>query len=107
MQAFAAVAALALPPFGSAFDQLADPVQRLDIVDERGPAEDSDLEWQWRAMARQAALALDTLDHGGFLAADIGARPPAKVNVNARQQSGLRQFRDLARQNFAARRILV
>src|SRR5690606_2010918 len=50
-----------------------DPVERLDIVDERRPAEDADLRDIGRPVARQAALALDRFDHRALLAADIGA----------------------------------
>ena len=44
---------------GALLDDVADPVQRLDIVDQRRPAEQADLEREGRLVARIAALALD------------------------------------------------
>ena len=79
---------------------LGDPVERLDIVDERGTIEDTHLRHIGRAVAGQAALALDRLDHRAFFAADIGARAPAKVDIARRDDPGAFQRGDLATQDF-------
>src|SRR5258708_39052155 len=54
----APVLALACEPLGAALDDVADPVQRLDIVDERRPAEEPDLGGRRRLGPRQGGLAL-------------------------------------------------
>src|SRR3546814_8166074 len=59
-------------PCGTLLDDVADPPQRLAIVVERRPAEQPDVGDVGRAVARQAALALDRFEHRALLAADIG-----------------------------------
>src|SRR5580700_401683 len=72
-QAHASVASVALPPGRALLHDVAHPVERLDIVDERRLAEEPDLEWVGRLVARQAALAFDAFEERGLLPADIGA----------------------------------
>src|SRR5215213_564029 len=71
-QTVAAIAAVALPPVRALLDDVADPPQRLDVVDQRRQPEQPDLEGIGRLVPRQAALALDAFQQRGFLAADIG-----------------------------------
>ena len=68
-----AVAALAGEPIGPLLDDVANPVNGLDIVDQGRTAEQPDLGGVGRAVAGQAAFALEALEHRRFLAADIGA----------------------------------
>jgi hypothetical protein len=56
-------------------------VQGLDIVHQRRAAEEAHLRDIGRAVAGQAALALDRFEHRRFLAADIGAGAAAQVDV--------------------------
>ena len=64
------------------------PVERLDIVDERGPVEEAHLRDKGRAVARQGrACPRSTLDHRAFLAADIGPGAAAKVDVAGARRS--------------------
>ena len=71
---------------GPLLDDVAHPVERLEVVLQRGPAEQADLRDVGRAHARFAALALDALDHRGLLAADVGAG--AAPQLDARQRAG-------------------
>ena len=64
---------------GALLDDVADPVQRLDVLLERRAAEQADLRDVRRAVARQPALALDRFDHRGFFAADVGAGAAAQM----------------------------
>src|SRR5690606_827440 len=75
----AAIAAVALPPIGPLLQEIAHPVERLNVVDQRWLAEEADLERIGRLVARIAALALDALQKRGFLAADIGAGTAAQM----------------------------
>ena len=88
-----------LSTIGALLDDVAHPVQRLDIVDERRLAEQPDLERIRRLVARQAALALDAFEQRGFLAADIGAGAAAHDAARAAR----RQLGDLAAQDFEHR----
>ena len=94
-------------PVRPALDHVADPEQRLDIVDERRAPEQADLRDVGRAMPRIAALALDALDHRGFLAADIGAGPATQLDEPFRAQALPLEGRDLVQQNLAHGRVLV
>ncbi len=85
-QALAPVAPVRGEGLGAALDDVAHPVQGLDVVLERGPAEQPDLSDVGRAQPRQAAPALDRLDHGRLLAADVG--PGAAPQLDARQRPG-------------------
>src|SRR5260221_8955719 len=70
--ALAVVAALAGDEGGALLDDVAHPEGGLDIVDQSGPAEQPDLARERRLVGRQSALGLDALEHGRFLAAEIG-----------------------------------
>jgi hypothetical protein len=70
---------VAAPPGAAAFEHVAHPEQGLDIVDQRRPPEEADLERIGRLVARLTALALDRFDERRFLAADIGAGAPAQM----------------------------
>ncbi len=87
-QAFAPVPALRGKPLGATFHQLTYPVQGLDVVLQRGPTEQAHLGHVGRAQPRQAALALDGLDHRGLLAADVG--PGAAAQFDGRHRPGRR-----------------
>ena len=63
------------------------PVQRLDVLDQRRPAEEPDLRDVGRPVPRQAALALDQLEHRRFLAADVGAGAAAELDVAGRDET--------------------
>src|SRR6185312_6089800 len=106
-QALAAVAALPREPRRALLEDLADPQERLHVVLERRPAEESHLRDVRRPQPRHAALALDRLDHRRLLAADVRAR--AAPQVDRRQWGwwiGLER-RDLAREDLAAAGVLV
>ena len=83
-----AILALIVEPVGAMVEDVADPVQRLDIVDQCRAPEDADLGNIGRAVARQAALALDGFDHRRFLAADIGAGAAPKLDLDMVAQAG-------------------
>jgi hypothetical protein len=85
-QALAAVAALAREPVRTVLDDVAHPEQGLDVVDERRAAEEADLARERGLVARQAALALDRFEHRGFLAADIGARAAAQMDLGVARE---------------------
>jgi hypothetical protein len=55
--------------------------QRLDVVDDGRLAEEPDLDRVGRLVARLTALALDRLEQGGLLAADVGAGSPPELDV--------------------------
>ena len=79
-QALAPVPAVAREPFGTLFHNVANPVQRFQVVLERRPPEQADLRNVRRAQPRHPALALDRLDHRRLLAADVGARAAAQFD---------------------------
>ena len=106
-QALATVATLAREPRGTLLEDVADPVQRLHVVLERRAAEQPDLRDVRRAQARLAALALDRLDHRGLFAADVRARAAPQVDARQRARRIALQRRDLAREQRAARGVLV
>src|SRR5688500_18351986 len=99
----AAVAAVRIPPGRPLLDDVTYPEQRLDIVDQRGQAEQPDLERVWWLMSRQAALALDAFQQRGFLAADIGAG--ATTNVDRRAAG--RQLGEFEGKHLDRRRVFV
>ena len=55
--------------------------QRLDVVHDGRLAEQPDLDRERRLVARLAALALDRLEEGRLLAADVGAGAAAELDV--------------------------
>ena len=73
-QALAPVAAKSAEPGSALFDDVAYPVQGLEIVFQRGPPEQSDLRDIRGAHTRLAAFAFDALDHRRLFATDIGTR---------------------------------
>src|SRR5450631_4707254 len=72
-EALALMAALRSHPFRALLDDVAHPEQRFDVLLQRRAAKQSDLRDIRRAVARQAALAIDRFDHRRLFAADIGA----------------------------------
>src|SRR5271163_898676 len=89
------MAALRGDPSGAFFDNVADPVQRLDILFERRAAEQANLGDVRRAMARQAALALDRFDHRGFFAADISAGAATQMDLGVLRKTRFLGLGDL------------
>ena len=86
---------------------VAHPVERLDVVDERGPAPEADLGGEGGLVPGLAALALDALKHRGLLAADVGARAPAEDEPGpGREPCGV-ELCDLFQQHLADARIFV
>ena len=75
------VPALVVEPVGTVGEDVADPVQSLDIVDQCRASEDADLGNIRRTVAGEAALALDGFDHRRFFTADIGAGPAAQLDL--------------------------
>ena len=102
------MAAVRREPGAALLEQLADPVQRLEVVLERRQSEQADLRDVRRAQARHAALAFDRFDHRRLFAADVGAGAAAKVNLGKRGDGrvGL-QRGDLGGEHLAAAVVLV
>src|SRR4029079_479326 len=76
----ALAAALRGHPPGALLDDVAQPIERLDVLLQGRTAEQSDLRDVGRAMARQSALALDRFDHRGLFTADVGAGAAARMD---------------------------
>ena len=106
-QPFAAILFGRVQAFRPLATDLGHPMQRLDIMHQGRAVEDANLRHKRRAMPRQPALALDAFDHRAFFAADISPRAAPQIDVAGRDQFGLFQRPDLARQNFQHRRIFV
>ena len=106
-QALAAVAPLRGEPLRSLLDDVAHPVEGLDVVDQGRPAEQADLSGIGRPVPRQAALALDALEHRGLLAADVGAGTPAQHEIAGQGEPRRLDFGDLAQQHLPDARVLV
>src|SRR5207245_7511254 len=62
---------------------LQDVQQGLHVVDAGGLVEQPALDGERRLVARLTALALDGVEEGRLLAADVGARPPPELDVEA------------------------
>ena len=95
-------------PGRALFEQVAHPVQRLEVVLQRRPAEQAHLRDIRRAQPRQAALALDRFDHRRLFAADVGAG--AAAQLDRRQRTGRRvraQLGQLGLEQRAAAVVLV
>ena len=106
-QPFAPVAALAGEPLRPFLDDVAHPVEGLDIVAQRRPAKEPDLRREGRPLPRQPALALDAFEHRRLFAADIGAGAAAQVNAGVRRQSCCVDRGDLAFEDRLALRVFV
>ena len=102
-QPLAAVPPLAGEPGGPLLDDVPHPEQRLDIVDQRRPAEQRRPGRRRAGGCAVAALALDALDHRGLFAADVGPRPAAQLDEAGLRQPGLLERRDLVQQDLARR----
>lgn len=74
-----------VPP-GPLLDDVAHPVERLDILDEGRAAEQADLGDIGRPVARHGALALDQFDHRQFFAADISPGAAAQMHGHGSAQ---------------------
>src|SRR3546814_2612652 len=66
-------------PLGALLHDVAHPEHGLDVLVQRRPPEQADLGDVGRAVARQAALALDGVQHRGLFAADVGAGAAAPL----------------------------
>src|SRR6185503_5793702 len=86
-------------PGGALFENVAYPVERLDILFERRAAEQADLRHVGGPMARQAALALDRFDHRGFFAADVSAGAAAQMDARVRRETRLLDAREFLAQH--------
>jgi len=62
-------------------DHLEHVEEGLDVVHDGGLAEEADLDRERRLVARLAAVALDRLEERGLLAADVGTRADAQLDV--------------------------
>ena len=107
MEARASVAALAGEPGGAALQYVAHPVQRLDVVDERGAAPEADLGGEGGLVPGLAPLALDAFQHRRLFAADVGPRAPAEDESGLGCEARRVELRDLFQQHLADARIFV
>src|SRR6516225_10591756 len=105
--AIAAIATLPSEPLGALLDDVADPVEGLDVVDQSRPAKEPDLRWEGRLVARETALAFNALEHRRFVAADIGTGTAAEMDPRVRRQTGRLDRGDLACENRAALWVFV
>src|SRR5206468_2228271 len=104
---FAAAAALIGEPVRSLLDDVAHPIERLDIVDERRAAEEPDLRGVGGLVARQSTLAFDAFEHRRFLAADISAGSAPQMDLRVLCQACRFELGDLVDKQGAALRIFV
>jgi nitroreductase len=74
---------------GALFDDLSHPVQRLQVVHQRGSTPQACLGDEGRAQARQATLAFDGLQHGGLFAADVGTSATPQIDLRLVRHPGL------------------
>src|ERR1700734_3970483 len=98
-EAFALMAALRRDPLRASLDDVADPIERLDILLEGRAAEQADLRHVRRAMPRQAALAFDRFDYRRFFTADISAGAAAQMNLAETIEVGVFELLDLLDQH--------
>src|SRR6185369_7917872 len=61
--------------------------ERLDVVDRGRLSEQPDLDGKGRLVARLPALALDRLEEGRLLAADVGAGPATQLDVEVAEEA--------------------
>src|SRR5206468_182115 len=69
-------------PVRTAVDDVGQAGERLDVVDDRGAAEDAVDGRKGRLDARLASLSFQALDQAGLLAADVGAGSAVHVEVD-------------------------
>ena len=81
--------------------------ERLDVVDERRPAEVPGLGGERRAQARHAATPFERLEHCRLLAADVRARAGHDLHGHRAQQAGRPELRDRRDQTRACGRVLL
>src|SRR5262245_32559580 len=106
-QSLSPVATLTGEPVRPLLDDVANPPQGLDIVDQGRSAEQPDLRRKRWLVPRHAALAFDAFEHRRFLAADIGASAASQVNAGMPHEAGCLDRGDLAFENVTALRIFV
>jgi hypothetical protein len=106
-QALAPVGAEAGEPARALFHDIAHPVEGLEVVLQRGPAEQPDLGDVGRAHARLAAFAFDALDHRGLFAADVGPRAAPQLDQGQRAGRVGLQFGQLGLQHGARTVVFV
>ena len=94
-------------PGRALFDDVAHPVERLDVLLERRAAEQADLRDIRRAVARQAAFALDRFDHRRLFAADVGAGAAPQMQLGVRRQARRLDLGDFVGQHQAQFGIFV
>ncbi len=106
-QPLAAIQPKAAEPGRATLDDIAHPIQGLEVVFECGASEQTDFSDVGRTHTRFAALAFDALDHRRLFAADI--RPGAAPQLDVRQRAGRigPQPGNLTLQNGPAAVILV
>src|SRR5262249_29509483 len=85
-------------PSGALLHDVAHPVERLDVLLERGTTEQAPLRHVGWPVARQSALALDRFDHRRLFAADVGAGATAKMYPRVWRQPCALGLHDLLRQ---------
>ena len=106
-QALAATPAECGKPGRAALDDVAHPIQRLEVVGQRGPAKQPTLGNVGRAQPGLAAPALDAFKHGRLFTADVGAGTAPQLNSGQRTGwVGLKQ-RQLMRQDGAAAGVFI
>src|SRR5260370_10979177 len=87
-QPLAPVAALASEPIHALLDDVAHPVEGLDVIAQGRPAEEPDLRREGRPLPWQTPPALDAFQHRRLLAADICAGAAAEMDPRMRGQTG-------------------
>ncbi|OGO68882.1 MAG: hypothetical protein A3H36_09200 [Chloroflexi bacterium RIFCSPLOWO2_02_FULL_71_16] len=102
----AAAPAVPAPPVRATLQDRADPVHRLDVLDQRGAAEEARLRGVGRALARIAATPLDALEHRRLLAADIGSRSAADPDPHRGDRRGFEGVQ-LPAEDLAGERVFV
>ena len=99
--------ALAGEPVGAALDNVTDPMEGFDIVDQSRPAKQANLSWKGWLVPGFAPFTLNALQHRRFLAADVRASAAPQVNSGQAAESGVLNQRDFAYQHVAELRIFV
>ena len=101
------MAAVACKPLGALLHDVTHPIQRFEVVLQRGPPEQPHLGDVGRAHAGFAAFAFDAFEHGGLFAADVGACAPAQLDVRQRTRRVGQQGGEFTLQQPAAIVVLV